>query len=132
MDYKHQGAPQFSSQAGLLTKGPSQPALYANQKLHPTKQMQENMHIDGERKHLQEMSVLYGSHMPMRHVIEANIMAQVQRPSGYKSSMFGLNQHLGRYNEITFADCLNDPSELPEMDTVGTRARYEEKIGMYN
>ena len=78
------------------------------------------------------MSVLYGSAIAQAHVVEANMLASVQRPSGYKSSMFGLNQHLGRYNELTFADCLNDPSELPEMDTVGTRARYEEKIGMYN
>ena len=81
--------------------------------------------IDGERKRLQEMSVLYGSHMAMRHVIEASLLSQIQRPSGHRSSLFGLNNHLGRYNELDFADTLNDPSECPDLDKDGTRARLE-------
>jgi hypothetical protein len=75
MDYQHKGLPQFTAQAQSLTKGPAQPALYANQKLHPTKTMQDNMLIDRERKHLQELSVMYGSAFAQAHVIEANIMA---------------------------------------------------------
>ena len=130
MDYQHKGLPQFASQAKSLTKGPAQPALYANQPLHPTKVMQDNMLVDRERKHLQEMSVLYGSAFAQSYVIEANIMAQVQRPSGYKSSMFGLNHHLGRYEELGFLDILNDPNEIPSLDTVGTRAKLEEKYGV--
>ena len=29
MDYQHKGLPQFTAEAGALTKGPAQPALYA-------------------------------------------------------------------------------------------------------
>jgi hypothetical protein len=93
--------------------------------------MQDNMLIDRERKHLQELSVMYGSAFAQAHVIEANIMAQVQRPSGYKSSMFGLNTHLGRYDELTFIDTLNDPSEIPCVDAEGQRARIEQRLSMY-
>ena len=48
------------------------------------------MMVDGERKKLQELSVLYGSHMAMRRVIEGTMLGQIQRPSGHRSSMFGL------------------------------------------
>ena len=93
--------------------------------------MQKNQLVDGERKHLQEMSVLYGSAFAQSHVIEANILASVQRPSGYKSSMFGLRHHLGNYNEITFFDTLNDPHETPCVDAEGSRARIEQSLNMY-
>ena len=131
MDYQHKGLPQFTAESQSLTKGPAQPALYANQKLHPTKVMQDNMLVDRERKHLQELSIMYGSAFAQAHVIEANIMAQVQRPSGYRSSMFGLNHHLGRFDELTFMDTLNDPNEIPCIDAEGQRARLEKKLAMY-
>ena len=129
-DYQHQGLHKYQAESGCLTKGPTQPALYANLPLHPTKTMQDNALIDKERKRLQEMSLLYGSHMAMRHVIEASLLSQVQRPSGHRSSMFGLNSHLGRYHELDFADVLNDPNEVPFLDKEGSRARLEQKLGM--
>ena len=69
--------------------------------------------------------------MAQRHVIEASMLAQVQRPSGHRSSMFGLNSHLGRYHELDFFDTLNDPSENPNLDKVGQRFRVEEKLQMH-
>ena len=90
--------------------------------------MQDNALVNRERKHLQEMSVCYGSHMAMRHVIESSILAQVQRPSGHRSSMFGLNHHLGRYHELDVFDTMNDPNFTPDVDRVGQRARIEEKL----
>ena len=68
--------------------------------------------------------------MAMRRVLDASIMAQVQRPSGYKSSMFGLNHLLGRYEVLDTLDILNDPNECPDIDTVGNRARLERKFGI--
>jgi len=44
--------------------------------------------------------------------------------------MFGLNHHLGRYDQLDFLDVLNDPNEVPSLDTVGSRARLEEKYGV--
>ena len=130
-DYQHKGLPKFQAETGSLTRGPAQPALYANLPLHPTKAIQDSMLIDRERKQLQEMSVLYGSHMAMRHVIEASILSQVQRPSGHRSSMFGLNSHLGRYHDFDFMDTLGDPNEVPTLDAEGSRARLEQKLGMW-
>ena len=86
---------------------------------------------DGERKKLQELSIFYGTHMAQRRVIEGTIFAQVQRPSGYKSNMFGLNHHLGRYENFDFIDTLNDPFEDPIPDEEGNRARVEKRIGMF-
>ena len=73
--YEHKGVPRFASETQGLTKGPEQPALYANLSLHPTQKMQERCLVDGERKKLQEMSVLYGSHMAMRRVIEGSMLS---------------------------------------------------------
>ena len=76
------------------------------------------------------MSLLYGSHMAARHVLDASILAQVQRPSGHRSNMFGLNHHLGRYDECGFLDVLNDPNEDPTLDKDGNRARVERRLNM--
>ena len=124
-EMKHEGLPQFTSDTKCLTSGAPQPAIYANRALHPTEVMQKNALVDGERKKLQEMSVLYGSAFAQSHVIEANILAQVQRPSGYKSSMFGLRHHLGHFNTIENFDILNDPNENPCVEADGSRARIE-------
>ena len=122
---KHEGLPQFSADTKCLVGGAPQAAIYANRSKHPTEIMQKNAFVDGERKKLQEMSVMYGSAFAQSHVIEANIMASVQRPSGYKSSMFGLRHHLGHYNTIENFDILNDPNENPCIDAEGMRSRVE-------
>ena len=105
--------------------------MYENITVHPTKAMQDNMAADGERKQLQQLSVMYGSHFAMRRVLDASLCAQVQRPCGGRSSFFHLNHVLGRYDEIDTTDVLNDPYETPDMDREGQRARLERKLGMH-
>ena len=68
--------------------------------------------------------------MAERRVIEGNILAQVQRPSGYKSNNFGLNHHLGRYDTFDFID-VYDHAELPIADQEGQRFRVEKRLGMF-
>jgi len=79
---------------------------------------------------MQQMSVLYGSHMPMRFVTERNILAQTRRLGGYGSSMFGLNMHMERYDELDFMDILNNPYEAPEMERESVHAQMEKAYGM--
>jgi hypothetical protein len=77
MDYKHIGLTQTASESQALLIGPQQPALYANTQRHPTEKVgTQAFAVDAERRELQQMSVMYGSHMPMRAVIERNIMAR--------------------------------------------------------
>ena len=52
MDYKHKGLGKSQAESQCLTVGPQQPAIYANAKLHPTKIMQDNRLVDGEKKKL--------------------------------------------------------------------------------
>ena len=60
-------------------------------KAHPIEAQASTQFLENkERLNLQKMSVMYGSHMPMRVVIERNILAQVQRLGGHGSSMHGL------------------------------------------
>jgi hypothetical protein len=63
--------------------------------------------------------------MPMRYVIERNILAQTRRLGGYGSSMFGLNMHMGRYDELDFLDILNDPYMSPELERVNIHSQVE-------
>ena len=45
--------------------------------------------------------------------------------------MFGLNQHLGRFEELDVMDVLNNPNDAPDIDKVGQRARLEKKAAMW-
>lgn len=130
MDYKHEGTHRFASDSESLTQGPVKPALYANMESHPTEKIAAMAFENSERKDLQKMSVGYGSHMAMRAVIERNMLAQNQRPGGYGSSMFGLNCHLGRYDELDFADYLNDPNESPALERASFNAQMEKVYGL--
>lgn len=77
MDYKHIGLTQTASESQSLTKGQQVPALYANMERHPTEKVgSQAFAINQERKVLQQMSVMYGSHMAMRTVFERSIMSR--------------------------------------------------------
>ncbi|TNV75290.1 hypothetical protein FGO68_gene70 [Halteria grandinella] len=130
MDYVHKPMPRHQHETQSLTVGPVQPALYAQLEVHPVKTIQDNARIQGERQHLQQMSVLYGSHLPMRFVIERNILAGNRRLGGYGSSMFGLNMHMDRYDELDFSDILSDPYQSPITDKEGVHAQAEKEFGI--
>ncbi len=84
----------------------------------------------GERQALQQMSVLYGSHMPMRFVMERSILSQTRRLGGYGSSMHGLNVHMERYEDLDFTDILNDPFESPVLQEDLQRNSLEKEFGI--
>ena len=86
VDYKHEGMGRWASDTGTLTGNMQSPALYKNMEVHPTEKMGPGAFVDTERRHLQELSIQYGSHMAMRTVIENNIFAQNQRMGGNHSS----------------------------------------------
>ncbi len=67
----------------------------------------------GEAQALQQMSMLYGAHMPMRFVMERSILSQTRRLGGYGSSVHGLNVHMERCEDLDFTDILNNPFESP-------------------
>ena len=78
MDYKHTGIQKFASESGCLTIGDQQiPALFATMFKHPTERVgTQAFAVEQERKELQSMSVMYGSHMAMRTVIDRSIASK--------------------------------------------------------
>ena len=130
MDYVHKSVPKHQIDSHSLTQGPVQPALYKTMEIHPVKTIQDNARVHAERQQLQQMSVLYGSHLPMRFVMERSILAQTRRPGGYGSNMFGLNMHMERYEELDFTDILNDPFQQPETDKEGIHGQCEKEYGI--
>ena len=68
--------------------------------------------------------------MPMRFVMERNILSQTRRLGGYGSSMFGLNMHMDRYDELDFTDILNDPHQNPRTDKEGVHGQLEREFGI--
>ena len=86
------------------------PALFATMSKHPTERVGTQAFAkEQERKDLQSMSVMYGSHMAMRAVLDRTLASKSQRVIG-TSNNFSLNSHMGRYYEINFHDYLNDPN----------------------
>ena len=66
----------------------------------------------------------------MRFVMERNILSQTRRLGGYGSSMFGLNMHMDRYDELDFTDILNGPYQDPRTDKNGVHAKLEGEFGV--
>ena len=129
VDHRHEGLPRYASDTGCLTGNFQAPALYKNMEVHPTEKMGAGAFADEERKHLQAMSIQYGSHMAMRTVIERNIFAQHQRLNGHGSA-FALQAHMGKIYTLDETDILNDPRESPYLDKVGVHARIEKVYGL--
>eukprot|EP00967_Tisochrysis_lutea_P108238 scaffold167562_cov33-Tisochrysis_lutea.AAC.3 len=57
------------------------------------------------------MGNVYGTHLPMRLKMETNILSQVSRLPGIRSSHVGLNTILGRDETIDFEDYLGRTSD---------------------
>ena len=130
VDYKHEGVGRFASDSGCLTGNLQAPALYQNMERHPTEKMGGVSAFEqAERRHLQQLSVQFGSHMAMRTVIERNIFAQHQRLGG-NGSAFALQSHMGKIYTLDETDILNDPRESPYLDKVGVHARVEKIYGL--
>merc|ERR1712228_697339 len=129
MNYKHQGFPKYASEQEKINEL-QQPAMYANMERHPTEKMGTNAMVDKERRHLQHLSVMYGSHMAQRVVMDRTILASVGRVGGKGSSMFGLQMNMGRYEVLDFADILNDPNEDPNPPKESQHDRCEKIHGL--
>lgn len=129
MDYKHTGLTHTASELQPLTKGQT-PALFANMQRHPTEKVGSAEYaINQERRALQQMSVMHGSHMAMRTVIERSIMAKAQRMYG-RSNHFGLQSHMGKLEEMNFEDTLNDAHEQPAYDREIGHSKLQKIYGL--
>ena len=129
VDFKHEGMPRFATETGCLTGTAKPPALYANLERHPAEKMGAGAFENDERRHLQQLSIQYGSHMAMRTVIERNIFAQHQRLGG-GGSAFALQSHMDRIYNLDETDIYNDPRESPYLEKEGIHARIEKIYGL--
>ena len=62
--------------------------------------------------------------------MDRSILAQTQRLGGHGSSMFGLQMDMGRYEEMDFADYLNDPREDPNLEREDIHTRCDKIYGL--
>ena len=96
---------------------------------HPVQMMQENKAERGEQLKLREVSALYGSALAMRLVKERSLLGMQERPVG-KSSMHGLQMHMGRYSTLEFEDVLGHALPAMKFDTEARRKTFEQKMGV--
>merc|ERR1712060_370406 len=82
-------------------------------------QLQTKHHIMGN---------VYGAHLPMRIKMEMNVLSQVRRLPGLRSSHVGLDTILGRDETIDFEDYLGQP-EMSEHE-LDFRHALEQKYGL--
>ena len=129
VEHRHEGMARYAIDTGCLTGNMTPSALYKNMEVHPTEKMGAGAFVDEERRHLQALSIQYGSHMAMRTVIERNIFAQHQRLGG-QGSAFALQSHMGKMYTLDETDIYNDPRESPYLDKVGVHARVEKVYGL--
>ena len=98
---------------------------------HPTEKVGTAAFAEQEeRRNLQQMSVMYGSHFAMRAVMDRSIMAQATRGAGERSNHFGLHSALDHYSDMAVNDIYNDAYEQPEMSKDSANMKAEKIYGM--
>jgi len=103
-------------------------AAYAAADSHPVEAIQKNwLRNQLQTKH-HIMGNVYGTHLPMRIKMEMNILSQVQRLPGLRSSHVGMDTILGRDETIDFEDFLGVP-EMNEQE-LDMRHALEQKYGL--
>ena len=131
MNYQHVGITKTATESFNVLHGERPAAIYANLQRHPTEKVgSAQFAANEERRELQEMSILYGSHMPMRAVVERSIMAQATRGVGQRSNHFGLHSAMGNYHVMGVQDTFSDPYEQPEPPKDSLHARAEKIYGL--
>lgn len=78
----------------------------------------------------QLMAITYGAAMPMRLMMQEEILSQFHRLPGLPSSFTGLNSLSGRDERIDFDDIFNLPEESPYVPQMDTHEIMEKRLGI--
>ena len=130
MNYQHTGLTKTVSELQPLTRGEQTPALYANMERHPTEKAgTQECAVNQERQNLQRPSVMYGSHMAQRTVLDRTIFSKAQRLYG-RSTHFGPRTDMGAFEEMNVQDTLNDAYEQPAFDRELGHSKLQKIYGL--
>ena len=130
MNYQHTGLTKTVSELQPLTRGEQTPALYANMERHPTEKVgSQEFAVNQERQNLQRLSVMYGSHMAQRTVLDRTIFSKAQRLYG-RSNHFGLRTDMGAFEEMNVEDTLNDAYEQAAFDRELGHSKLQKIYGL--
>lgn len=98
--------------------------------LHPVQKIERDF-VALERATKRKLeAAAYGSALPMRKMMQENMLSQCQRLPGLPSSYAGLESLTGRDEKFDLEDFMNLPHESPEMPLEEPREQLERILGI--
>jgi hypothetical protein len=100
--------------------------------VNPVQDIQKNHLFLTEKERLKRANVVYGQHVPLRMMMERNILAEHRRLPGLRSNLVGLSESMGIDDDIEPEDMFNLQDECPSLRT-GVRdlhSMMEDRLGM--
>ncbi len=79
---------------------------------------------------MRNMSIAFGSYMPMKMAIERSFLGSCRRGPGLPSSHLGLHLAMGTYDEMTMGDFMTRPDESPYLPKEDVHTMFEQSYGM--
>lgn len=109
------------------------PAPGAGMPGNPVEVIQKNHLFLSEKERLKRANVVYGQHVPLRMMMERNILSQHRRLPGLRSNLVGLSESMGIDDDIEPEDMFNIQDECPVL-RAGVRdlhSTMEDRLGMH-
>lgn len=98
--------------------------------IHPMQAIQARAAKGEKMAKRQLMAATYGAAMPMRMMMQEQVLSQFHRLPGLPSSRLGLEALAHRDESIGFEDFLNRPDESPDMPSVDAHDIMEKQLGI--
>ena len=108
------------------------PAPGAGLPVNPVEAIQKSHLLNTEKERLKRANVVYGQHVPLRMMMERELLAQHRRLPGLRSNFVGLSESLGIDDDIEPEDMFNIQDDCPILRQ-GVRdlhSTMEDRLGM--
>ena len=113
-------------------QAPKTPSPGAGMTINEVERIQKQFLVNSEKEKLRKANAVYGRHVPMRMLLERQILAQHRRLPGLKSNMVGLSEVMGIDDDIEPEDLFYQQDECPivRAGVTDLHSMMEQRLGM--
>ncbi|KAF6002138.1 hypothetical protein CCYA_CCYA11G3163 [Cyanidiococcus yangmingshanensis] len=115
-----------------LRKDPYETLESVSRERHPVEVLQQQDAVRASEDRLHWLAQVYGTHLPLRLLLEEQIMRKIYRPGGFSASSLGLEVLSGSIETLEPSEYLNQPelSEFLDARAYDVHAPMERRYGL--
>jgi|LauGreDrversion4_2_1035121.scaffolds.fasta_scaffold49515_3 hypothetical protein len=108
------------------------PSPGAGMPINEVERIQKQFLVNSEKEKLRKANAVYGRHVPMRMLMERQILSQHRRLPGLRSNMVGLSEVMGIDDDIEPEDIFYQQDECPivRAGVTDLHSMMENRLGM--